>query len=144
MIPKNIVIVFVTENIKKKTFDYGLDFAKKFDGKITILQSLYRKPPKFAFFETKGDEKRREQQKKSCLKSLEDFVKMGKKFDISVNTKVVLSDPISKGIISYVNSKDIDLVILDSPKLKSFEEVFFGNVISELHKNLKCPILLLN
>jgi len=144
MIPKNIVIVFVTENIKKKTFDYGLDFAKKFDGKITILQSLYRKPPKFAFFETKGDEKRREQQKKSCLKSLEDFVKMGKKFDISVNAKVILSDPISKGIISYVNSKDIDLVILDSPKLKSFEEVFFGNVISELHKNLKCPILLLN
>jgi len=100
MIPKNIAVVFVTENIKKRTFDYGLDFAKKFDGKLTILQSLYRQPPKFAFFETKGDEKRRERQKKSCLKSLEDFVKMGKKFDISIRTKVVLSDPISKGIIT--------------------------------------------
>jgi nucleotide-binding universal stress UspA family protein len=144
VIPKNIAVVFVTENIKKRAFDYGLDFAKKFDSKITILQSLYRQPPKFAFFETKGDEKRRERQKKSCLKSLEDFVKMGEKFDIAVKTKVVLSDPISKGIISYVNSKDIDLVILDSLKLKSFEEVFFGNIISELHKNLKCPILLLN
>jgi nucleotide-binding universal stress UspA family protein len=144
VIPKNIAVVFVTENIKKRAFDYGLDFAKKFYIKITILQSLYRQPPKFAFFETKGDEKRRERQKKSCLKSLEDFVKMGEKFDIAVKTKVVLSDPISKGIISYVNSKDIDLVILDSLKLKSFEEVFFGNIISELHKNLKCPILLLN
>lgn len=144
MIPKNIVIVFVTENIKKKTFDYGLDFAKKFDSKITVLQALYRKPPKFAFFETKGDERRRERQKKSCMKSLEDFVKLGEKFDISVKTKVILSDPIYKGIISYVNSRDFDLVVLDSPKLKSFEEVFFGNVMSELHKNLKCPVLLLN
>lgn len=30
MIPKNIAVVFIAENIQKKTFDYGLGFAKKY------------------------------------------------------------------------------------------------------------------
>lgn len=144
MTPKNIVVVFVTDNPKKKTFYYGLGLAKKFDGEISVLQCLYRPPPTFGFFETKHDEKRRDRKKKSCQKSLEEFVKIGEKSDIPIKIKAILADPVAKGIISYVNSRDFDLVILDSPKLKSFEEAYYENTILELHKNLKHPLLLFN
>ncbi|MEX0862431.1 hypothetical protein [Nitrosopumilus sp.] len=40
MMPKSIVVVYVAENIKKKTFDYGLAFVKKFNGEITVLHSV--------------------------------------------------------------------------------------------------------
>jgi len=142
MTPKNIVVVFVTDNPKKKTFHYGLGLAKKFDGKISVLQCLYRPPPTFGFFETKFDEKQRDKKKKSCQKSLEEFVKIGEKSDIPIKIKAILADPVAKGIISYVNSRDFDLVILDSPKLKSFEEAYYENTLVELHKNLKHPLLL--
>ena len=140
---EKIVVVFITTDYKRRALDYGLNLAKKFGSKITILNSLYKEPPSFGFFETKGDKKRQEHQKHHAEQHLSHLVKEVEKSHIPVKTQVIFSDPISKGIISYVNHRAFDLVILDHPKLSNFEESYFGNTICELHKGLKCPLLLL-
>lgn len=139
----NIAIVFITQDYKKRAFNYGLNLAKKFGSKITILNILYKEPPTFGFFETKRDKKRVERKKHHAEKTLNALVQQAKKYEIPVKTRVLFSDPLSKGIISYVNARDFDLVVLDHPKLTSFEESYFGNTVCELHKGLKCPLLLL-
>lgn len=140
---ENIALVFVTTDYKKRAFHYGISLARKFGSKITLLNILYREPPTFGFFETKGDKRRQESKKKKAEKALMSMAQEAKKSGISVKTRVVFSDPISKGVISYVNERDFDLVVLDHPKLTQFEESYFGNTVCELHKGLNCPLLLL-
>jgi len=55
---------------------------------------------------------------KSLEKPLEEFVKIGEKFDVSIKIKAILVDHVSKRVVTYVNSRSFDLVILDLPKLK--------------------------
>ena len=140
---QNVAIVFITQNYKKRAYTYGTSLAKKFGSKITLLNILYKEPPTFGFFETKHDKKREERKKAHAEKSLHALAEEAKKSEIAVKTRVIFSDPLSKGIISYVNERDFDLVILDHPKLTNFEESYFGNTICELHRGLKCPLLLL-
>lgn len=141
---QNIVVVFITSSHKKKAFDYGVALAKGLKSHITVLKCLHKQPPTFGFFETKGDKKRMEKDKKNAEKSLEPFEELGEELDIPVKTKVLFSDPISRGIVSYTNQREVDLVVLDSPKLKSYEQTYYGNTICELHKGLKCPLLILD
>ena len=140
---ENIVIVFLTTNYKKRAFTYGINLAKKLGSKVTLLNILYREPPVFGFFETKHDKNRQEKKKNQAEKFLKILEQEAKKFEIPIKTHVRFSDPLSRGILSYVNERDFDLLILDHPKLTNFEESYFGNTICELHKGLKCPLLLL-
>jgi nucleotide-binding universal stress UspA family protein len=143
MNPKNIVVVFITAKHSRKAFNYGMGLAKKFEARLTVLNILYKEPPRFGFFETKCDKKCMEKRKAEAEKLLEEYEKSGIKSGITTKTHVVFSDPISKGILSYVNERDVDLVILDHPKITRFEESYFANTVCDLHKGLKTPLLLL-
>lgn len=143
MYAENIAVVFLTTEYKKKAFNYGLKLAKKFGSKITLLNILYKEPPRFGFFETKSDKKQQEGKKNRANKLLNILVQEAKKSGILVKHRVFFSDPLSKGIISYVNERDFGLVILDHPKITRFEESYYSSTVCELHKGLKCPLLLL-
>ena len=140
---EKIAIVFITSTHKKKSFNYGLNFAKQFGSKITLLVALYKQPPMFGFFETKGDKKQREEQKKLAEKSLDELIKKGEEVEVPIKKHVILSDTVSKSVSSYLNQREFDLVILDHPKLSKFEESYFGNTVCELHKELECPLLII-
>ena len=143
MNPKNIVVVFITAKHSKKAFNYSLGLAKKFEAKLTVLNILYKEPPTYAFFESNCDKKCMERRKADAEKSLKEYEKVGKASGIPTKTHVVFSDPVSKGILSYVNERDVDMVILDHPKITRFEESYFANTVCDLHKGLKSPLLLL-
>lgn len=143
MDPKNIVVVFITAKHSKKAFNYGLGLAKKFEAKLTILNILYKEPPTYGFFESRCDKKCMERRKAEAEKLLKEYENASKTIGIPTKTRVIFSDPVSKGIISYVNERDVDMVILDHPKITKFEESYFANTVCDLHKGLKSPLLLL-
>lgn len=140
---EKIAIIFITSTHKKKAFNYGLNLAKKFGSRVTLLTALYKQPPMFGFFETKGDKKHREKQKELAEKSLDELIQKSVDSEIPIKKEVIISDAVSKSITSYVNQREFDLVILDHPKLSRFEESYFGNVVCELHKELNCPLLIM-
>lgn len=140
---EKIAVIFITSTHKKKAFNYGLDLAKQFGSKITLLTALYKQPPMFGFFETKGDKKHKEKQKALAEKSLDELIQKAEGLETPIKKDVIISDTVSKSISSYVNQRKFDLVILDHPKLSRFEESYFGNVVCELHKELNCPLLIM-
>ena len=140
---KKILIVFLTADYKKKVFNYGINLAKKFDSKIMILNVLSKEPPLFGFFETKSDKKHKEMKKIHAEKSLKHLLEDKPNLDIPIKTKIMFSDPLSKGIISHANENEADLVILEQPKLNDLEQSYFGNTVCKLHQRLKCPLLIL-
>ena len=140
---KNIVVIFVTHKTKLKPFFVGVGLAKKFDASLTIVECLYQSTPKFHFFETKSDKKQVENQKKEAQKFLEKLEKIAEESNISIKTKIAITDSIPSWIVEYVHSKRVDLLIIDHPDLSEFEETHYDDIIQSVSRKVKVPLLLL-
>ncbi len=140
---KNIVVAFITPKIKSKSFFTGLGLAKKFGGSLTVIECVYREPPKFHFFETKNDKKASEKLLNLAKKELLKFEKAAKESGIPIKTKVALTDNISDWVLNFVDSHKVDLLIIDHPHLSSFEETYYTDIINSIHHHVKHPLLLL-
>lgn len=46
---KKIVVAFITKQFKNRSFLTGLDIAQKFEGSVTVIDCVYKKPSKFVF-----------------------------------------------------------------------------------------------
>ena len=54
---KNIAVAIITPTHTKKSFEMGLGLAKKHNATLSVIECVYKIPPKFYFFETKSDKK---------------------------------------------------------------------------------------
>ena len=59
---KNIAVAIITPTHTKKSFEMGLGLAKKLDANLSVIECVYKIPPKFYFFETKSDKQITEKQ----------------------------------------------------------------------------------
>ena len=46
---KNIAVAIITPTHTKKSFEMGLQLAKKFDAELTIVECVYKIPPNCIF-----------------------------------------------------------------------------------------------
>ncbi len=140
---KKIVVAFITKQFKNKSFLVGLDIAQKFEGSVTVVDCVYKKPSKFVFFETSSDKKSYAKTKEKILKNLEKFEKIASEKDIPIKIKVALTDSISDWIVDFVKDKKTDLLIIDHPHLTEFENDHYEFIIKSITDSVKVPILLL-
>lgn len=140
---KNIVVTFVTHKIKERPFFVGLTLAKVFNGNMMVIECVYRKQPRFVFFETKNDKKAVAKQRIIAQKSLEKFTHLAKESNVPIKTKVALTDSISDWVIDYVKENRTDLLIIDHPHMSEFEETYYDDIIQSISHAVKVPILLL-
>lgn len=140
---KHIVVAFITPSVKLKSFNTGLEFAKKFHSDLTVVDCVYQHPPKFHFFETKSDKEATKKLRKHAEESMKKFEEMAKEAKIPIKTKVVLTDNIAHWVIDYVTNHKIDLLIMDHPQLSSFEEAFYEDIIHAIHQEARLPVLTL-
>lgn len=140
---KKIVVAFITKQFENKSFLTGLNIAQKFEGSITVVDCVYKKPSKFVFFETSGDKKSFAKTKEKILKNLEKFEKIAKEKDIPIKVKVALTDSISDWIVDFVKDTKTDLLIIDHPHLTEFENDHYESIIKSITNSVKVPILLL-
>ncbi len=140
---KKIVVAFITKQFENKSFLTGLDIAQKFEGSVTVIDCVYKKPSKFVFFETSGDKKSYAKTKEKISKNLEKFEKIANEKNIPIKTKVALTDSISDWIVDFVKEKKTDLLIIDHPHLSEFENDHYEFIIKSITDSVKVPILLL-
>jgi len=138
---KNIVVATITPTHTKRSFDMGLELAKKFDSKLSVIECVYKIPPKFYFFETKSDKKITQEQISKLKKELKKWKEIAQKEDIKINTKFALTDSIAHWVIDYVQEHEVDLLIVDYPKLSMIEENHFDDIIKMIHHKAHCHIL---
>lgn len=117
--------------------------AEKFAGTITVIECMYKKPPKFAFFETKDDKRSSEEKTKKLKESLKKFVKAANEVNTPIKTKVALTGRIAEWIVDYAHSHRTDLLIIDHPHLSEFEEKYYDEIIETINHKIKIPVLLL-
>jgi len=114
---RNIAVAIITPTHTKKSFEMGLQLAKKFDAELTIIECVYKIPPKLYFFETKLDKKIAQSQISKIKAELDNWKKIAQKEGIKINTKFALTDSIAHWVVDYVKEHKIDLLVVDYPKL---------------------------
>ena len=140
---KHIVVAFITPSVKLKSFNTGLELAKKFNSDLTVIDCVYQHPPKFHFFETKSDKESTKKLRKQAEESMKKFEELAKKAEIPIKTKLTLTDNIAEWVIDFVYRNKIDLLIMDHPHLSSFEETFYEDIIHAIHHEIRLPVLTL-
>lgn len=138
---KKIVAAIITPTHTKKSFDLGLEMAKKFDAELTVIECMYKTPPKFYFFETKSDKKTTQTQVDKLKEELENWKEIAKKEGVPIKTKFALVENISHWVIDYVKDHKTDLLIVDYPKLSMEEITLFDDIINHIHHKSHCHLL---
>jgi len=138
---KNIAVGIITPTHTKKSFDIGLEMAKKFDTDFTVIECMYKIHPKLYFFETKSDKKIAQQQISKLKAELEKWKKIAQKEGVNIKTKFALTDSIAHWVIEYVKDNKIDLLIVDYPKLSMVEMTLYDDIINSIHHESHCHLL---
>ena len=138
---RKVAVAIITPTHTKKSFELGLEMAKKFDSELTVIECMYKTPPKFYFFETKSDKKLTQEQTTKIKKELENWKGIAQKQGVPIKTKLALTENISHWIIDYVKENNIDLLIVDYPKLSLEEITLFDDIINEIHHKSHCHLL---
>jgi len=119
----------------------GLALAKKFDTELSIIECVYKIPPKFYFFETKSDKKIMQEQIFKLKQELKKWKEMAQKEGLKINTKFALTDSIAYWVIDYVKEHKVDLLVVDYPKLSMVEANHYDDIINIIHHKAHCHIL---
>ena len=136
-----IAVAIITPTHTKKSFDLGLEMAKKFDSELTVIECVYKIPPKFYFFETKSDKKITQNQIAKLKEELANWKKIAQKEGVVIKTKFALTEKIAHWVVDYVKEHKIELLIVDYPKLSLEEVTIFDDIINTIHHESHCHLL---
>ena len=136
-----VAVAIITPTHTKKSFELGLEMAKKFDSELTVVECMYKTPPKFYFFETKSDKKATQNQMAKLKAELKTWESLAQKQGVPIKTKLALTENISHWVIDYVKENKIDLLIVDYPKLSLEEITLFDDIINVIHHKSHCHLL---
>ena len=138
---RSIAVAIITPTHTKQSFDIGLQLAKSFDSELTVIECVYKTPPKLYFFETKADKKVAQLQVSKIKKELDNWKKIAEKEGIKIKTKFALTDSIAHWVVDYVKEHKIDLLVVDYPKLSMVEATHYDDIINSIHHDSKSHIL---
>ena len=138
---KNITVAIITPTHSKKSFDMGLGLAKKHNATLSVIECVYKIPPKFYFFETKSDKKIAQSQVTKIKEELKKWKEAAAKEGVKIHTKFALTDSIAHWVIDYVKEHKIDLLVVDYPKLSMVEATHHDDIINQIHHKAHCHVL---
>ena len=138
---KQITVAIITPTHDKKSFELGLELAKKLGCSLSVLECFYQKPPTFNFFETKTDKIALQKRKDKIKSELSKWEKAAAKQNVPIKTKFALTDSIAHWVIDYVTENHVDLLVVDYPKLSLTESTLYDDIISTIHHKAKCHVL---
>ncbi len=141
---QNILVTFVTSTHTGHTSEIAFEMAKKFESKITFLKCIEMAPPKFGFFESKGQKKEHQDELEEAKESLHSLEEKAKKLNIPVGTKIESTESISNFLVSFMRSNSFDLLIIDSHSLDEIHLEEHKEMINRIYTKISCSILTLN
>ena len=138
---KKIAVAIITPTHTKKSFELGLKMAKKFDSELSVIECVYKIPPKLYFFETKSDKKVTQTQIAKIKAELKNWKEIAQKQGVTIKTKFALTDSIAHWVVDYVKEEKPDLLIVDYPKISLIEDNHYDSIVNEIHHKSHCHVL---
>lgn len=138
---RHILVPFDGSSNGYNSIETASKIAANHGGKLTILQLIEKKVPKFFFFKTKKDKLNEVKEANTAEKKAEDFRKIAKKHGANavIKTKEIDVEP-HEHIIEFANKTDVDLVVMNPSKNINTTEIH-ESIVDKISRNINCSIL---
>jgi|GEM_PF-4040319 len=136
----HILVPYDGTKIGEKAFKGALQLAKKFESMITVL-SCMEKESTWGFFDTKSDKKKLKRRNKVMQEKISTMKESADKFGIRFNSKITDCNVASKCIVSYLNSHDVDLIVMGKSSKVSPEKIYHDSTVNFVYNHVNIPML---
>ena len=138
---KHILVPYDGSEPANRAFEFALELAKLYNSRITIIACVSIHVHVDPVFATAELETLR-LQKEDALKVVSKLEPRLKELNISYKTEVLEAISITEVLVSYIESHDVDLVVMGSRGLGGFKKLLLGSVASGVSQHSKCPVLI--
>ncbi len=140
---KNILVPYDGSVHANRAFNKAIEIAKQHDSNIKVVACLDTADLGIWRIDRRINRdimKMAKNQTKELFSKLDDIAK---KKSIPVDSKIIESGNPVKAILSFVKSKNIDLIIIGSSGKGKFDKVLLGSVSNGVMQKAKCPVLII-
>jgi nucleotide-binding universal stress UspA family protein len=144
MLFKNILVPYDGSKCSNHACKVGLDIAKKYDSKITIISCIDTDVgPAWYGFDSRVGNEILKKHKKAIESDVKNFQELAKKTKVPYSFEIIETKSIPKTIISFSKTKKIDLIVMGSHGRKGFSKLLLGSVANAVSQQSRSPVLIL-
>ena len=143
MVITNILVPFDGSSFSVKAFNAALDIAKKQNAKINVLTCLEKENLGAWYVDKSVNKQIVKDARKYAMKFLEKLEKAAKKAEVPLTINILETRSIAKQIVSFANSKKINLIVIGSHGHSGFNQFLLGSVSNAVSQSAKCPVLII-
>ena len=140
---KQILVPYDASSYANHAFDDALKIAEKFGSKITVLTVLGTKVESTTGISLEKAIEIQDGHEDVATKILKDLEGLAKEKRVEFSFKVVYEQSTYKGIINFLNSNSMDLVVMGSHGRSGIKKALLGSVASDVVEHANCPVLII-
>jgi nucleotide-binding universal stress UspA family protein len=125
-----------------KAFRVALDIAKNNNAKINVLTCLEKEDVGAWYIDKRTNKKIMSDAKKFAKDFLSKLEKPAADANIPISLNILETKSASNQIISFSNSKKIDLIVIGSHGRGGFNKFLLGSVSNKVSQMAKCPVMI--
>ena len=140
MLFKNILVPYDGSSQSKHAFKVAFDMAKEYNSKLSMVTVLDTSPGYWA--NSNLWDKAIGGANTLVTKEFESFESTAKKAKVSFHSKIIESHSVTKTIVSYSKSKNIDLIVIGANGITGWDKLILGSVTDGVAHRVRCPVLI--
>jgi nucleotide-binding universal stress UspA family protein len=125
-----------------KAFRVALDIAKNNNAKINVLTCLEKEDVGAWYIDKRTNKKIMSDAKKFAKDFLSKLEKPATDANIPISLNILETKSASNQIITFSNSKKIDLIVIGSHGRGGFNKFLLGSVSNKVSQMAKCPVMI--
>jgi len=125
-----------------KAFRMALDIAKNNNAKISILTCLEKDDVGAWYVDKRTNKKIMNDAKKFAKEFLSKLEKPANDANVPISLDILETKSTSNQIITFSNSKKIDLIVIGSHGRGGFNKFLLGSVSNKVSQMAKCPVMI--
>lgn len=139
---KHIFVPYDGSSYSYRALGMALDLANRYESTITLGTVIFSSFLESSFLQTPEVGRDVDKEKLGIFeKSFEKIKMMAKPFGIQIRTEIFVSSSIIDALVSFSNSKKVDLIVMGT-RGKGENRLFLGSVSIGVSQKAKPPIML--
>jgi nucleotide-binding universal stress UspA family protein len=136
---KHILVPYDDSAYSNRAFVYALDLAKKYGATLSVISIMYSSPNAS---EIKHQTSVDDEKIKVMEKSYGRLRDAAKKFEVPINTKMLMETSIVDNIVSFVTANHVNLIVMGTRGRGGPRRLMFGSVAMATSQKAPCPVML--
>ena len=137
----HILVPYDFTNFADLAFEKAMEIAKKFDSKLTLLTVLGSDTDTSGMSFSRAQEAHDEAESKA-KEELNKMKDSKKNENIEISIKIIHHSSSIDGILSFAETKDVDLIVMGSHGRSGFKKLVLGSIASGIITKSNCPVMI--